>query len=160
MQTLHKTLHKPYISLIIRTLRNVGFMFKPYTNPTQEPTQTLHKSVQKLYTNATQILHGNRHKRNAKPYTKAFKNYTQNLSQSTHQLYTPPTFCFWARSSEGTFMSLHGEKRWRSSAEKTNNFERFFGDSTLTFLTFGNTFLLPILPTRRAVLLSSAPKWN
>ena len=98
MQTLHKTLHKPYISLIIQTLRNVGFMFqtlhKSYTNPTQEPTQTLHKSIQKLYINVTQILHGNRHKRNAKPYTKAFKNYTQNLSQSTHQLYTPPTFWF------------------------------------------------------------------
>ena len=56
------------------------------------------------------------------------------------------------------FMSIHGEKRWRSSAEKTNNFERFFGDSTLTFLTFGNTFRLAILPTRRVVLLRSAPK--
>ena len=126
MQTLHKTLHKLHISLIIRTLRNVGFMFqtlhksytRTYTNPTQKhsktihkrnanptrkPTltqrQTLHKSVQKLYTNATQILHGNRHKRNAKPYTKAFKNYTQNLSQSTHQLYTPPTFWFWTRNA-------------------------------------------------------------
>ena len=98
MRTLHKTLHKLYISLIIRTLRNVGFMFqtlhKPYTNPTQEPTQTLHKSVQKLYTNATQILHGNRHKGNAKPYTKAFKNYTQSLTKNTHQLYTPQHFGF------------------------------------------------------------------
>ena len=38
-------------------------------------------------------------------------------------------------------------------SKKSNNFERFFGDSTLTFLTFGNTFRLPILPTRRAVFL-------
>ena len=49
------------------------------------------------------------------------------------------------------------EHTWRGKrkecAEKTNNFERFFGDSTLTFLTFGNTFHLVILPTRRAVLL-------
>ena len=49
------------------------------------------------------------------------------------------------------------EDSWRGKrkerAEKTNNFERFFGDSTLTFLTFGNTFRLLILPTRRAVLL-------
>ena len=49
------------------------------------------------------------------------------------------------------------EHTWREKrkerAEKTNNFERFFGDSTLTFLTFGNTFRLQILPTRRLVLL-------
>ena len=49
------------------------------------------------------------------------------------------------------------EHTWRGKrkerAEKTNNFERFFGDSTLTFLTFGNTFRLLILPTRRLVLL-------
>ena len=36
---------------------------------------------------------------------------------------------------------------------KSNNFEPFFSDSTLTFLTFENTFRLQILPTRRAVLL-------
>ena len=51
----------------------------------------------------------------------------------------------------------HSWGSWRGKrkehAEKTNNFERFFGDSTLTFLTFGNTFRLLILPTRRAVLL-------
>ena len=49
------------------------------------------------------------------------------------------------------------EHTWRGKrkkrAEKTNNFERFFGDSTLTFLTFGNTFRLLILPTRCLVLL-------
>ena len=94
MQTLHKTLHKPRISLIFRTLRNVGFMF-----------QTLHKSYTRTYTNPTQKHSKTIHKRNAnptrkptqtqhKPYTKAFKNYTQNLSQSTHQLYTPQHFGF------------------------------------------------------------------
>ena len=40
---------------------------------------------------------------------------------------------------------------------KNSIFEPFFGDSTLTFLTSGNTFRLPILPTRRIVLLRSAP---
>ena len=49
------------------------------------------------------------------------------------------------------------EHTWRGKrkkrAEKTNNFERFFGDLTLTFLTFGNTYRLVILPTRRLVLL-------
>ena len=37
--------------------------------------------------------------------------------------------------------------------QKSNNFERFFSDSTLTFLTFRNTFRLPILPTRRIIFL-------
>ena len=39
------------------------------------------------------------------------------------------------------------------SRGKSNKFERFFGDSTLTSLTFGNTFRFPILPSRRAVFL-------
>ena len=52
----------------------------------------------------------------------------------------------------------NGNRRWRDSSllratNKSNNFEPFFGDSTLTFLTFGNTFRLQILPTRRLVLL-------
>ena len=160
MQTLHKTLHKPYISLIIQTLRNVGFMF-----------QTLHKSYTRTYTNPTQTHSKTIHKRNANPTRKPTQTQRKTLHKSVQKLYTkpykkhsstihPPTFWFWTRSLEGTFMGLHGEKRWRSSAEKTNNFERFFGDSTLTFLTFGNTFRLQILPTRRVVLLRSAPKWN
>ena len=40
-----------------------------------------------------------------------------------------------------------------SPPKKSNNFESIFSDSTLTFLTFGNTFRLLILPSRRAVLL-------
>ena len=51
------------------------------------------------------------------------------------------------------FMNILGEKRGRSAPKKNNNFERFFADSTLTFLTFGNTFRLVFLPTRRLVLL-------
>ena len=45
------------------------------------------------------------------------------------------------------------ERKEEGGAEKPNIFERFFADSTLTFLTFGNTFRLVFLPTRRAVLL-------
>ena len=52
--------------------------------------------------------------------------------------------------------SIH-EHSWREKrkerAEKTNNFERFFRDSTLTSLTFENTFRLLILLTRCLVLL-------
>ena len=52
-----------------------------------------------------------------------------------------------------SFMSILGEERGKSAPKKNNNFERFFGDSTLTFLTFGNIYRLSILPTRRLVLL-------
>ena len=37
--------------------------------------------------------------------------------------------------------------------QNSNNFERFFSDLTLTFLTFENTFRLPILPIRRIIFL-------
>ena len=45
------------------------------------------------------------------------------------------------------------ERKVEEFRRKNNNFERFFRDSTLTSLTFENTFRLPILPTRRVVLL-------
>ena len=41
----------------------------------------------------------------------------------------------------------------RAPLQKSNNFESFFGDLTLTFLTSENTFCLPILPTRRIIFL-------
>ena len=52
-------------------------------------------------------------------------------------------------------MAIGGDASRHSCAplQKSNNFERFFGDSTLTFLTSENTFRLPILPTRRIILL-------
>ena len=64
---------------------------------------------------------------------------------------------FVSPKNESRFDEVIHEHSWREKrkvrAEKTNNFERFFGDSTLTFLTFGNIYRLPILPTRRLVLL-------
>ena len=42
----------------------------------------------------------------------------------------------------------------RLPLQKSNNFESFFSDLTLTFLTFRNTFRLVILPTWRIVFLS------
>ena len=47
-----------------------------------------------------------------------------------------------------------------SSLPKTNNFERFFGDLALTFLTSGNTFRLVILPTRRVVFPGCASSFS
>ena len=92
---------------------------------------------------------------------------------------TNPTFCFWTRISRMEFRKRmerivrnvcnvryvryerktgNGNRRWRDSSllratKKSNNFERFFADSTLTFLTFENTFCLPIFPTRRIIFL-------
>ena len=64
---------------------------------------------------------------------------------------------FMPPKNESRFDEPIHEHTWRGKkkegAEKTNNSERFFSDSTLTFLTFGNTFRLQILPTRRLVLL-------
>ena len=65
MQTLHRTLHKLYISLIFRTLRNVGFMFqtlhKSYTrtntNPTQKRSKTIHKTFRRAHINYTHPQH-------------------------------------------------------------------------------------------------------
>ena len=52
-------------------------------------------------------------------------------------------------------MAIGGDATRHSCAslQKSNNFESFFSDSTLTFLTSGNTFSLPILPTRRIIFL-------
>ena len=52
------------------------------------------------------------------------------------------------------------EKKRKERAEKNNTFERFSGDSTLTFLTFGNTFRLVILPTRRVVFPGCASSFS
>ena len=65
MQTLHKTLHKLHIYLIIRTLRNVGFMFqtlhksytRTYTNPTQKRSKTIHKTFHRALINYTHPQH-------------------------------------------------------------------------------------------------------
>ena len=125
MQTLHKTLHKPYISLIIQTLRNVGFMFqtlhksytRTYTNPTQKHSKTI--------LNTTQILHGNRHKRNAKPYTKAFKNCTQSLTKNSSTIHTPNILVLNTK-----FRGNIHEPSWREKVEefrrKNQQFWAFF----------------------------------
>ena len=79
MQTLHKTLHKLHISLIIQTLRNVGFMF-----------QTLHKSYTRTYTNPTQKHSKTIHKRNANPTRKPTQTQRKTLHKSVQKLYTKP----------------------------------------------------------------------
>ena len=52
-------------------------------------------------------------------------------------------------------MAIGGEATRHSCKplQKSNNFESIFGDSTLTLLTYRNTFRLPILPIRRIIFL-------
>ena len=52
-------------------------------------------------------------------------------------------------------MAIGGDatRHFCAPLQKSNNFESFFSDLTLTFLTYRNTFRLPILPTRRIVFL-------
>ena len=84
MQTRHKTLHKPRISLIFRTLRNVGFIFqtlhknlhKPYTKAFKNYTQTQRKSYTETDTNATQNPTQKRSKTIHKTFHRALINYT------------------------------------------------------------------------------------
>ena len=73
-----------------------------------------------------------------------------NLYSKQNQFVPPPKKCkppWWPHS--WAFL----ERKEEGARRKNNNFERFFADSTLTFLTSGNTYRLPILPSRRAVLL-------
>ena len=124
----------------------------------------------KLYTNYTQTLHYNYTqsptKRRSKPYTASVQNYTRGGTQTIHSVFERE----WNEWSESyvTFvtnvtnvtnvkqeMAIGGDTPRHSckSPKKSNNFESFFSDSTLTFLTYRNTFRLPILPTRRIIFL-------
>ena len=104
----------------------------------------------KLYTNYTL----NPTLRRFKPYTASVQNPTQRRPNPTQRRPNPtqnPARNIMLKF-EKPFPSGRG---WgRLPLQKSNNFERFFSDLTLTFLTFGNTFRLPILPIRRLVFLS------
>ena len=76
MQTLHKTLHKLHISLIIQTLRNVGFMF-----------QTLHKSYTRTYTKAFKNYTQTQRKSYTETDTNATQNPTQKRSKTIHKTF-------------------------------------------------------------------------
>ena len=74
-----------------------------------------------------------------------------NNSCSKQNQFVPPKNE--SRLDEPVYEHSWRERR-KERAKKTNNFERFFADSTLTFLTYGNTFRLVFLPTRRVIFLS------
>ena len=157
-------------------LRNVGFVrqtiHKLYTNK----PQTLHKTQHCNYAqNPAQqrcILFLNADKNEMSEwFLNADKTNGANVLPVVVMRVASPPFAFlffvwcvyFARFTFRNHSWIHSwafmeRKGGGVPPKKTNKFERFFGDSTLTFLTFGNTFRLPILPTLRVVLLRSAPK--
>ena len=66
--------------------------------------------------------------------------------------YLPPCRGKWQVGAR-FYLGAHLSEIRRRPLQKSNNFDPFFSDSTLTFLTSRNTFRLPILPTRRIILL-------
>ena len=137
MQTIHKPYIQPCILLIYRALRNVQF-----------EAQTIHKLYIEPYIEAFQTLHSERTRNYTRGGTQTLHNGVQSIS--TGVLYKPSciTLCRSLKSP-----SLQGGVGVGLRPKKSNNFEPIFSDSTLTFLTYRNTFLLVILPTRRIIFL-------
>ena len=145
-QTLHSTLHSadfPCVAKCIVCASNY--------------TQTIHK----LYIEAFQTLHSERS-----------PNYTRSGTQTLHFVFEHESREWnlereWSESyvtlvtnvtnvtNVKQEMKIGGDatRHFCKPLQKSNNFEPFFSDSTLTFLTSENTFRLPILPIRRAVFL-------
>ena len=136
----------------------------------------------KLYTNYTQNLTLNPTRRAFKTlHNERSQNYTRSGTQTIHFVFEHESREWnlegeWSEWCESyvTFvtnvtnvsnvsnvrnvkreMTIGGDATRHSCAplQKSNNFEPFFSDLTLTFLTFRNTFRLPILPIRRIVFL-------
>ena len=152
-QTLHSTLHSADLPRVTKCIV-WGANY----------TQTIHKTI-----------HCNERdketkdeRRKTKDESTAFLKHSGSWIDSIKK----SLICFGTRNARNVqklmgqlmrqFMGINGEiekpfplgRGWgRLPLQKSNNFERFFGDSTLTFLTYRNTFLLVILPTRRIIFL-------
>ena len=118
-----------------------NYTLNPTLNPTQRAFQTLHSERSKPYIEAFQCLHWD------------VQNTTQNPARNLMLKFEKPFPLGrgWGRLRKA--LPFREGLRVGFRPKKSNNFERFFGDLTLTFLTYRNTFLLPILPTRRIILL-------
>ena len=136
--------------------------FKLYTNY----TQTLHSERSQNYTRSgTQTLHfvfehESREwnlERESREWSESYVTFVTNVTNVTNVSNVSNVRNVKQEMAIGGDALRHSCAPFRHSfplLQKSNNFERFFSDSTLTFLTSGNTFRLPILPTRRIVLLS------
>ena len=141
-----------------------NYTLNPTLNPTQRAFQTLHSERSQNYTRSgTQTLH----------FVFEHESREWNLEGEWSEWSGWSEWCEWNLEGEWsescvTFvtnvtnvtkvkreMAIGGDATRHSCAPlpKSNNFEPFFSDLTLTFLTSENTFRLPILPTRRIILL-------
>ena len=144
--------------------------FKLYTNY----TQTLHCERSKPYTEAFKTLHSERSQNYTRSGTQTIHFVFEHESRewNLEREWSESYVTFVTNVTNVTNVSnvtngkqemvIGGDATRHSCApfrhsfpmpQKSNNFERFFSDLTLTFLTFGNTFCLPILPIRRIIFL-------
>ena len=131
-------------------------LHKLYTNPTQRAFKTLHSERSQNYTRSgTQTLHfvfehESREWNLEREWSESYVTFVTNVTNVSNVTNVKQEMVI------GGDALRHSCAPFRHSfplLQKSNNFEPFFSDSTLTFLTFGNTFRLPILPIRRAVFL-------
>ena len=143
--------------------------FKLYTNYTQNLTLNPTQNSTQRWQNPTQRAFRTLHSERSQNYTRSGTQTLHSVlwTRIVHEWNLEREWSDWSDWSESyvTFvtnvtnvkqeMAIGDDVTRHSCAppQKSNNFESFFGDSTLTFLTFRNTFRLPILPTRRAVFL-------
>ena len=122
-------------------------------NSTQRAFRTLHsKRLQNYTRGGTQTLHfvferESRGWKLEREWSESYVTFVTNVTNETNVTNV---------TNVKQEMAIGGDAPRHSCAPrswKSNNFERFFGDSTLTFLTYRNTFRLPILPFRRIVFL-------
>ena len=100
----------------------------------------------KLYTNYTQTIHWSVQNPTRKVGVNPTQNATWKRSKPCTKRSANP-----ALQRRAIYLGAHLSEIRRRPLQKSNNFERFFSDLTLTFLTYRNTFHLPILPTRRII---------
>ena len=121
-------------------------------NPTQRAFKTLHSERSEPYTASVRKTI---HEAERKPYIlsyehELFTNWTELMGQLMRQSMRQLMYNLMSKF-EKPFPLGRG---WgRLPLQKSNNFEPFFSDLTLTFLTYRNTFCLPILLIRRIIFL-------
>ena len=136
--------------------------FKLYTNYTQNPTlnptrrasKTLHWGVSNptfcFWTRMERMERIVRYVCNERDERKT-GNGNRRWRASSLRLFLSLTL--WLLDSLTLPFSFPPTRHFCKPPKKSNNFEPIFSDSTLTFLTFGNTFRLPVLPIRRIIFL-------
>ena len=150
--------------------------FKLYTNYTQNPTlnptrrasKTLHWGVSNptfcFWTRMERMerivryVCNERNERNERDERKT-GNGNRRWRASSLRLFLSLTLwlldslTLWLLDSLTLPFSFPPTRHFCKPPKKSNNFERIFSDSTLTFLTYRNTSRLPILPIRHIILL-------